>query len=74
MADRTPEQIAEGLCAYERDVLVDFATGSPRRWGGAIGQALEVLRSRGCVTHMFEVTDLGHAVAEAIKRKAATGG
>jgi hypothetical protein len=64
--DAKAREIAAGLCEFEAGVLAALATGTPKRWGAAAGQAYEVLRTRRCVTETFAITDLGRAVARVL--------
>lgn len=55
-------RVARGLSEYEREVLRSVVVGPRRRWGGAVGQAYECLRSSGCLTETFEAAPAGRLV------------
>jgi hypothetical protein len=45
------------LCEYEIEILRECAGEmTPRPWGAAVGQALEVLRSRGLLDNCNNIT------------------
>jgi hypothetical protein len=59
----------QGLYDFELLVLHRVACGPALEWGAAVGHALEVLRSRKCVTSTFsEVTLLGRELIADARR------
>lgn len=69
MADRTPEQIADGLAEDERECLLHRG-----RTQGYFYEACISLQGRRIYDARFELTDFGRDVREVLVRKAAAGG
>ena len=74
MADRSVQEIAEGLSVTQRDMLIDAgARGQLYLTGGRGGAAYRALARRHltCERANFVLTELGRKVAKHLAKKAA---